>query len=353
MKARNVAAKVVIDWLKISPTFKNALYNVACRAQLPALARRRQRRRLLILTYHGLRNGAAPIGTSWSLLPLVEFERQVDYLARHYHIADIDDAVEKLRAGDLVEPTACLTFDDGYRNNRAYALPVLERYGVPATIYLATGMIGTRRLLWTIELDLALQQTSRTELDLRFLGLGRVPLTGERHRAAVARSIIGVLKSVSPARRDDCMTTLRGQLECEAPRHGDVYDFMTWDDVSAMERSGLVRFGAHTVNHEIVARLDDAALAREIGDSISAVRERTHKPSATFAYPNGTRADFDARAMELLRHVGSTGAVTTIEGLNDQHTDAFELRRFNVGSDMTLAEFQLLTAGALSRRARI
>jgi peptidoglycan/xylan/chitin deacetylase (PgdA/CDA1 family) len=330
-----------------------AIYRAACVAATPHMARHWNRGRLLVIAYHGLRDAAPPPGWSWSLLPIRSFDRQVRYLHRHYRLAPLDTALGELFSGALREPTACITFDDGYRNNYTLGLDVLHRYRAPATVYLATGLIQTDRRLWTTELDLAFQQCRRPIVDLRPLGLDAIALGDVQQRMAIARRVIGELKQLPPQRRDPLMRHVRSELDVPVIADDGAYSFMTWDEVRSMEQSGWVRFGGHTVNHEIVQRLTDTQLAAEVGGSIKAVQSQVRDPSATFAYPNGGRGDFDERCGDVLRSFGCTAAVSTIEGLNGAHTDPFAIRRFNIGHDMTFDEFRLLTSGMLPRRARV
>src|SRR5215218_5551507 len=97
------------------------LRSVLCLLGAHHLARRLNRRRLLICCYHGVREDAAGID-HWLLLPRTELLRQLRYLKRHYRCVSADQAVAELRAGTLSDCTACITFDDGYRNNRTLAL---------------------------------------------------------------------------------------------------------------------------------------------------------------------------------------------------------------------------------------
>ncbi|HET7459459.1 MAG TPA: polysaccharide deacetylase family protein [Gemmatimonadaceae bacterium] len=336
---------------------------LACATGVHHMARRLHRRRLLIVCYHGVADDDGATD-SWLLLPRAELERQLDYLARHYRVRPIDEALADLWAGRLREPTACVTFDDGYRNNVRVALPLLQRLGIPATIYLATGMIGTARLLWTTRLELAMRATAATSVDLGAVGLGGAePLGDDAARAALARRVASRLKRVSPAERDATLARLHATLgdAGAASDRARPFALMSWDEVAAAARTGLVTFGGHTMNHEIVSRLDDAAVRAEVGGSMRAVAERVDARAGTrtFAYPNGQPEDFDARAAAAVRDAGGSAAVSTIEGLNDATTDRYALRRVVVGGDMAFDDFRLACSGAyaalkgmLARRRR-
>ena len=132
------------------------LQSIARAGRLDVLARVANRKRLLIITYHGIREDASP-ARSWLLLPVSEFVRQMEFLRAHYDVLPIDDALAK--PGNR-RPRACVTFDDGYRNNLELALPVLERLRLPATVYLPTAFIGSSHVLWTTRLDLGLPKAA-------------------------------------------------------------------------------------------------------------------------------------------------------------------------------------------------
>jgi peptidoglycan/xylan/chitin deacetylase (PgdA/CDA1 family) len=107
----------------------------------------------------------------------------------------------------------------------------------------------------------------------------------------------------------------------------------------------MVTMGAHTVNHELLSRLATSDLAFEITNSIATISAQTGERVLTFAYPNGTTADFDERCKRLVREAGCIAAVSTRYGLNGQSEDSFALRRVVVGAFDTLASFRLRCAG--------
>ena len=90
---------------------------------------------------------------------------------------------------------------------------------------------------------------------------------------------------------------------------------------------GDIRFGAHTVTHPILARVDRERARREIADSKSTIEERLGVAVSGFAYPNGSPEDYTAETKDLLRQSGYRYAVTMSLGGNDETTDPFELRR--------------------------
>ena len=140
----------------MSRWLRSRLKWLACFAGVHHVVRRFHRTRLLICCYHGLRENEDP-RRDWLLLPQREFARQLRFLRSHYRCIPIDQGVEELRSGTLTANTACVTFDDGYRTTLTIGLPLLQRFKIPATIYLTTGLIGTDKLPWNTELELAIR----------------------------------------------------------------------------------------------------------------------------------------------------------------------------------------------------
>jgi peptidoglycan/xylan/chitin deacetylase (PgdA/CDA1 family) len=315
-----------------------------------AASRFLRRTDLLVVNYHGLRTDTNP-RRAWLLLSRTRFVDQLRYVRRHYDVLPVDEAVAALRAGTLTRPTACITFDDGYRSNLTIGLPVLRELRIPATIYLPTGLIGTDARLWTTRLELAFAATRVDRIDLDDLGLAPLSLgdrdRGARKREHAADLVKRALKRLPASTRTGIVNRLLERLDVPALDDGGDFALLDWDEVATMGRSGLVTFGGHTVHHEIVSRLDDASVDREVTESVERVRA-TGYVSETFAYPNGRRGDFDERAQAALGRLGVDAAFTTIDGLNRASTPPLEMRRVIVGDDWSLDAFRFHASGLAS-----
>src|SRR4051812_8143961 len=100
--------------------------------------RHAQRRAIAIVMYPGGTDQPLPF-YYWCQLAADEFSRQVDHLADHYTILHLDEVVERLRLGRPLPPqTACITFDDGFRNVATTAFPILQGRQIPSTVFLVT-----------------------------------------------------------------------------------------------------------------------------------------------------------------------------------------------------------------------
>ena len=97
-----------------------------------------------ILAYHKIGEPPADGWPTWSYVPTEVFEQQLGYLAANdWTVIDLAALLRGLDAPETLPARAALiTFDDGYRNNLTEALPVLQRFGYPAVIFVPTGLVG-------------------------------------------------------------------------------------------------------------------------------------------------------------------------------------------------------------------
>ncbi len=85
--------------------------------------------------------------------------------------------------------------------------------------------------------------------------------------------------------------------------------------------------GSHSRRHPILSRLPEEEAVAEVVESKARLEAEMGRPVLTFAYPNGKAADFSAGIKAAIRKAGYRAALTTIFGVNQAHTDPFELRR--------------------------
>lgn len=318
-------------------------YEIVRHLGLPHLLRRYHRSHALVLCYHGVVPQAAS-PPRWTELTAARFRTQMAALRSRYRLIPLLEIVERVRRGaPLPAYAAAVTFDDGYRNNYTHAFPVLEELGIPATIFLTTGFLDDRRPLWTDRLTLALSRASTIEAAGRVLPLG-TPAQRQHARAVVAAH----LKALPAPEKNRQLAALEGQGGAQTADIPDALQPLAWDEVRAMQASGLVDFGSHTVRHEIMSRLDAATKAHEITRSCARVEQETGRPCRLFAYPNGEPGDIDAESQALLRQTRVLGAMSTVPGLVGRAADVWALPRVLVGADAGPAKFDVLSSGLLA-----
>lgn len=319
-----------------------AARETVARLGLPRLLHRAAPRgRLTIVMYHAVVPRPLPV-EDWCFLDLGSFRQQAEYLGRHFEILFLSEAALRLRRGAIRRPTAVLTFDDGFQNNRDVVLPILQDRGLPATVFLTTGLLGTDETVWYCRLNRALGATTKRRFDWD----GETfDLSVPGAKAQAARAIQARLKALA---HPQLLAELRGILHelGEAPERtieaDSPYRMLGREAAAEMAGSGLVEFGAHTHGHAILARLSPEERDLEIGRSLAAVQDLTGCPCRLFSYPNGRAEDYDAATIEALRERGVAAAVTTVAGPNDERTPALELNRYGIGAGVTMTQFQLM-----------
>ncbi len=306
-----------------------------------AIERRRRHRRgdyrLFILEYHDLcadgdeeREGVVRAHRLASHLAwlaprfrLVTVAQGARWLAQGGGREGNDGEGDREPGGDRL----AITFDDGYRSNHQYGLPVLRQANAPATVYLATGFVDGEPLWFDVArlafaalrgrehaLPAATQDTLRR-------ALGRWPVGGEE---------VAALKYTDAAVRLEVLHVLRDlQLDLPAPRPA-----MSWQQVQEMQNLGI-EMGAHTVSHPILSRQSPGQQEDEILRSRQRIAEATGVEPSTFAIPNGSARDFDASTVEILQRSGFRACCTTLRGSNRPGDPPLTLRRLGIGADST------------------
>jgi len=277
--------------------------------------------RLLILTYHQVLDLPDPLRPGE--LSHAEFERQMSVLARFFNVLPLRFAVDRLREGRLPSRACAITFDDGYEDNHRLARPVLLRYGLPATFFVATGYLDGGRM-WNDTLIEAVRRMPGAAVDLGNLGLGQYSLASDHDRAASARQLLGELKYREPAERQSLAEAI-GQ-RAASPLPEDL--MMTSDQVRSLAADGF-EIGGHTVSHPILNETGDAEARREIENGKGELEQLTGTDVALFAYPNGQPGrDYSDRHAAMVRDAGFRAAVSTAPGAAEAADDPLQLPRF-------------------------
>jgi peptidoglycan/xylan/chitin deacetylase (PgdA/CDA1 family) len=287
-----------------------------------ALVAGRVRRRPVfpILIYHRVNDERDPF---FPAVPTSLFELQAAHLARAYDVLTVEELVERCRRRDVPRNAAAITFDDGYRDNLTHAAPILARHRLPATIFLATGFIGTGEVPWFEHVALAFKTTRFTSVELPWGGW--LALGTEVERLGALDRTMTELKAVPD---DDRRRRVEGLLEAlgVGDRRGLKDLMLGWDDVQALAGLGF-SVGAHTVTHPVLSRVTPERARAEILDSRRAIEAACGTAPGAFAYPNGRPADYTPAVMRLVEDAGFRCAVTTQFGLNGCDTPPYELRR--------------------------
>jgi peptidoglycan/xylan/chitin deacetylase (PgdA/CDA1 family) len=311
----------------------------------------------VVLTYHGVMPGDDDRYDflNANFVAASAFARQMRWLARHYTLVPLARVAEAAHGGRPLPPRAAtVTFDDGFANNYRVAFPILKQHGVPCTIFLTTGKIGVDGAeLWSERVKRAIYLTPRESLTLP--GHGAVTLArGSRGaRERTARSVLNAMKRLPVAERDQRLAEV--ESVCGHPpadsRDPMRYEFLTWDEVRLMAQEG-VEFGSHTVTHPILSTLEASEAERELRDSKRTIEAELQRECWSFAYPNGSRADYGDREKRVLASLGYRCALT-LEGGLSRTADPFAIDRVNISREFEPPLFNATLTGAMDDLRRL
>jgi len=286
-----------------------------------------------ILCYHRVGTEGVPF---FSRLAPEVFEAQMQYLRRHYRIVSLSQMCREVKEGSAVPSTLAITFDDGYRDLYSHAFPVLQKYEIPATIYLIGNCMETGEAPWYDRIFVALGAARTETLELELSEPRTFVLSDPAARAAAAWEIVCYLRSVPDMRRREWCASFERQVPVPAAElEGRMLD---WNHVRTMQRGGVC-FGAHTMSHPSVSRLAPSDLREELSGSKKLLENGLQVSVEHFAYPFGKPSDCSDAAENLFSQLGFLSAVTTTAGPNTSGANPFRLCRMQIGDDRSIPSF--------------
>jgi peptidoglycan/xylan/chitin deacetylase (PgdA/CDA1 family) len=286
--------------------------------------KKRRSRNCQILAYHRVNNDE---DVFFPGIPIKRFEQQMRFLREHFTICPLKELVQRMKDDDLPENAIAVTFDDGYRDNYLNAFPLLKCFSVSATIFLATGAIGSKRPLWHDKVFAAFRGTIVPELAGFVPSNPHLSLTSVKQKLEAQKQILEYLWAMDGEEREIAIRRLGERLEVLEMKDAETCRLMlSWEEVSAMNRDGI-QFGAHTVTHPILSKLTVEDARREISGSKRTIDERLENAVTTFAYPVGRRIDFTETTKALVEEAGFCCGLTMVCGNNEVETDPYEMRR--------------------------
>ena len=302
------------------------------RARLPH--RTKPRRGPAILLYHRVAEEAFD---PWALaVSPTHFADQMEWLAKHRTILPLTEFARLSRERSLPANAVAITFDDGYACNAHVAAPVLQRLGLPATIFLPAAIIEGRRQFWWDELqDIVIEHPASTlNLDGGVVAIGPrneadrdwppgAPPVTDRQRAFL--TIWSRLRTRTTAGLASALEKLRGDRERSAEQ--PLKRPMTVEEIRSV--AAPVEFGSHALTHRSLPALNAADRAREISESVDRCEKLAGYRPRSFAYPFG---DADADSIRLVEAAGFECACVTEERSVSPRSDVYALPRIGVGN---------------------
>ena len=286
--------------------------------------------RVLLLSYHRATLDFAESARDAipsMLVSAATLRRHLEHLARAWEIVSLSDAARILAEGPRGpgRAFAAVTFDDGYADNHAVALPVLAALRIPATVYVATGFTGSDARFAHDRLFATLRELARRGIPPDRAGLPAAlqafltaaigPSPVETLDRLIAWTPHPVVLAVAEA-----LEERTGRTPADLPPGARPLD---WDELRELAAAGL-DVGGHSVLHAALPNLPLADAIREVEGCRDDIAAHLGRPPRHFAYPNG----FHSPAIRsAVRAAGFETGSTTDDRENVRGCDPYALRR--------------------------
>lgn len=285
--------------------------------------------KICVLCYHRVCH--LPLDTWRLAVPPDMFEQHIEFLQQNYHILRFEDDWSAVKT-----PSVVITMDDGYFDAFRYALPILEKHHVPATVFVTTGNLDMDEEFWWDKLEQIF--FCNDNLPERFIWeTQEFSLVTMEDKKRSCYAMHGYLKSMERKNREQCLTELAEMLHAEiAPRA--MYRSLTSEELRYLADSPYMTIGGHTVTHPALAMESLQVQEREIFSSKSVIERIIGKSIDVFAYPFGGRSDFTSHTRALVKKAGYRKIATAYGGLTDGTSPLEYVPRNGIPGDCTVEQ---------------
>jgi peptidoglycan/xylan/chitin deacetylase (PgdA/CDA1 family) len=283
------------------------------------------------------------------------FEEQLDWLKKKRQVLSLNEYISNVKANKLSPGSVALTFDDGYLDNLTVAKPLLEKYNLPATFFIAPGLLTDSRYCWWDELQFIffeheilpaqfsmvlngveivgdLKGESKLSPDLR----GRLINWRYHHeeepvRVTVFLALWRSLRSLKLVDQKLAMAVIKDWAKVtDIPDH---YSLMTVDQVRSLAKHPYISIEAHTVNHPALAEIDMDSQRKELIESKVQLENLMDQDIQLIAYPYGS---YNESTQKQAEQAGYRAAFTTDSDITGKIENFFRFPRSIVTNDMKL-----------------
>ena len=261
------------------------------------------------------------------------FENHMQTLARRFCPVSVRDVAEFAGSGRKLPPRAvAVTFDDGFADNYEVALPILDRYGIPATFYIMVDGVENGRLPWYCRLRYALNTTKQSAWFYASRNQ-TYSLASPLDRKTALTAAWEVAARLTGPVQQNFIREVEQSLEItpvNAP-HGFM---MTWDQVRSLKKAGHM-IGGHTVSHPNLAQVSEGEAHFEITECKKKIEKELGESIDHFSYPHpALNPQWSKQTLEITREAGFKSAALTTCGPVRAGDEPLALKRIYTPADL-------------------
>jgi peptidoglycan/xylan/chitin deacetylase (PgdA/CDA1 family) len=313
--------------------------------------------RALILMYHRITR--LPNDPHLLAVTPEHFAEHLDIIRQMGHPISLSDLAQAIQKGRVPNRAIAVTFDDGYADNLHEAKPLLDAAGVPVTVFVTAGQVGSPQEFWWDELDRIFLQpgTLPTSLQLTIqntwfawdLGASATYTpadhlcdrawhlespTDPTPRHQLFKALFERLLPLAVHERQACLQAVRQWAGLDTPGRA-THRALTTSELRELQQGGLVEIGAHTFTHPTLASLSPADQQVEIRQSKQILESCLGQRVTSFAFPSGS---YNPETLQILQEEEFGCACNSQTAPVWPGTDRFQMPRLGV-RDMKVAAF--------------
>jgi peptidoglycan/xylan/chitin deacetylase (PgdA/CDA1 family) len=304
---------------------------------------------LLILCYHGFALQDEHLWNPELFISGARFRSRLEFLrVNKYCVLPLGEALERLRTGELPEQAVSITVDDGFYDFCAIAYPLLQEFGLPATVYASTYYVQHPWPVFDVMVSYLLwraAESGRREFRCELLGNAPLSIHPAPSRQVSLRRLRAAVDAagLSGRAREELLGELATALGIDYPalREARVLSLMTPEELRSLDPS-LVDLQLHTHRHRMPA--ERTLLLREITENRAVLASTGRSPDSLvhFCYPSGV---YRREMAPWLQEAGVMSATTCDPGLASIRDDPLFLPRFIDTEHTSLPEFGAWLSG--------
>jgi peptidoglycan/xylan/chitin deacetylase (PgdA/CDA1 family) len=281
----------------------------------------------LFLLYHRVADN--PVDSQLLAVSPKNFEAHLKELTANYRVVPLSGLIEEIRQNKLEPDTVAITFDDGYADNLTNALPLLEKYNLPATIFVTSGIIGSDTEFWWDTMERIFLTNHSLPNVLKMNDSQQVltwNLNTPQNRLKACDQLCSLLRDKPAEEINWIIEQLLTWAGLPAAASSD-YLTLNTEQLIKLASSPLIEIGSHTVTHTKLSILPLQGQRNEICESKQQLESIIGKPVRLLSYPFGGVADFTKETAAMVAQTGYEAGIANIQGNIAAPTDLYAVPR--------------------------